>query len=593
MGSIPYAAGATFRVWAPSAASVAVAGSFNSWSKQANPLAAEGNGYWSTDVASAKPGDRYKYVIVYQSTELNPWRPDPYGQAMVTSAGDTLIYDQNFDWGSSTFQMPGWDEMVIYELHIGTYSDEQGGGPGRLSSVIARLDHLVELGVNAIQVLPPAEFPGGFSWGYNPSSIFTVETDYGGPDALKQLIQAAHEHGLAVICDVVYNHFGNGDAALWRFDGWHQGEKGGIYYYSDWRDFTPWGHTRPDYGRPEVRQFLRDNALLWLEQYRFDGLRWDATNYVRNVYGGADSGADLTDGWNLMRWVNDDVNRRQPWKLCIAEDMQNNEWITKPTGDRGAGFDTQWDAGFIHPVRSALTQTLDENRNLSAVAGAIQHRYNGDALQRIIYTESHDEVATSNGKRRIPEDIDPGHPGSWYAKARSTLGAVLVFTAPGIPMIFQGQELLEDGSWHDDDPVDWSKQVTYAGIMQLYRDLIALRRNRHYTTGGLRGQHVQVYHVNDGDKVLAFHRFANGGPRDSVIVAINLGNRSYAEYSIGLPRSGRWRVRFNSGWAGYDPQFGQQDSFDTITRPSGMHGMPYAADIGLGPYSGLILSQDD
>ena len=358
MGSIPYAAGATFRVWAPSAASVAVAGSFNSWSKQANPLAAEGNGYWSTDVASAKPGDRYKYVIVYQSTELNPWRPDPYGQAMVTSAGDTLIYDQNFDWGSSTFQMPGWDEMVIYELHIGTYSDEQGGGPGRLSSVIARLDHLVEFGVNAIQVLPPAEFPGGFSWGYNPSSIFTVETDYGGPDALKQLIQAAHEHGLAVICDVVYNHFGNGDAALWRFDGWHQGEKGGIYYYSDWRDFTPWGHTRPDYGRPEVRQFLRDNALLWLEQYRFDGLRWDATNYVRNVYGGADSGADLTDGWNLMRWVNDDVNRRQPWKLCIAEDMQNNEWITKPTGDGGAGFDTQWDAGFIHPVRSALTQTL-------------------------------------------------------------------------------------------------------------------------------------------------------------------------------------------------------------------------------------------
>ena len=104
---------------------------------------------------------------------------------MVSSAGDTLVYDQNFNWGSSTFQMPGWDAVVIYELHIGTYSDEQGGGPGRLSSVIARLDHLVELGVNAIQVLPPAEFPGGFSWGYNPSSIFTVETDYGGPDALK------------------------------------------------------------------------------------------------------------------------------------------------------------------------------------------------------------------------------------------------------------------------------------------------------------------------------------------------------------------------------------------------------------------------
>lgn len=593
MGSTLYPGGATFRVWAPNAAGVAVAGSFNNWSKQTNPMAAEGNGYWSTDVAGAESGDGYKYVIVYESTELNPWRPDPYGQAMTTSVGDTLIYDPDFDWGSDSFQMPGWDELVIYELHIGTYSDEQGGGPGRLTSVIGRLDHLVELGVNAIQILPPAEFPGGFSWGYNPSSIFTVETDYGGPDALKQLIRAAHERGLAVICDVVYNHFGNGDAAVWRFDGWHQGDKGGIYYYNDWRDLTPWGHTRPDYGRPEVRQFLRDNALMWLEEYRVDGLRWDATSYIRNVYGGGDPGADLTDGWNLMRWINNEIDRRQPWKLSIAEDMQGNEWVTKPTGAGGAGFDSQWDAGFLHPVRRALTQTWDQDRDLYAVTEAIQHRYNGEALQRVIYTESHDEVATSNGKRRLPEDIDPGHAGSWYAKKRSTLEAVLVFTAPGIPMIFQGQELLEDGSWHDDDPLDWSKQATYAGITQLYRDLITLRRNRNYTTAGLRGQHVQVYHLNHTDKVLAFHRFAGAGPRDSVIVVVNLANRSYNHYTVGLPRAGRWRVRFNSDWAGYDPQFGHQDSFDTFTRPSIMDGMPYAADIGLGPYSGVILSQDE
>ena len=559
MGSIPYAAGATFRVWAPSAASVAVAGSFNSWSKQANPLAAEGNGYWSTDVASAKPGDRYKYVIVYQSTELNPWRPDPYGQAMVTSAGDTLIYDQNFDWGSSTFQMPGWDEMVIYELHIGTYSDEQGGGPGRLSSVIARLDHLVELGVNAIQVLPPAEFPGGFSWGYNPSSIFTVETDYGGPDALKQLIQAAHEHGLAVICDVVYNHFGNGDAALWRFDGWHQGRKGGIYFYSDWRDFTPWGHTRPDYGRPEVRQFLRDNALLWLEQYRFDGLRWDATNYVRNVYGGADSGADLTDGWSLMRRVNDDVNRRQPWKLCIAEDMQNNEWITKPTGDR-RGWLRHPMGRRVRPSRPKRPDPDLRTRTETCTAVARRHpaplqrrRAAAGHLHRVPRRGRHHSMANAGyrGHRPWPRR-------QLVRQERSTLGAVLVFTAPGIPMIFQGQELLEDGSWHDDDPLDWSKQDTYAGIMQLYRDLIALRRNRPTPPADSAGQHVQVHHVNDSDKVLAFHRFADGGPRDSVIVAINLANRSYDELhaSVCQDRAAGGYVSTATGPA-TTPHFGQ------------------------------------
>jgi 1,4-alpha-glucan branching enzyme len=592
MGSTLYGGGATFRVWAPNADSVAVAGSFNGWSKQADPLAAEGNGYWSVDVDGARAGDGYKYVITYQSAVLNPWRPDPYGQAMATSVGDTLIHAPDFDWGAGSFQMPGWDELVIYELHVGTYSDEQGGGPGRLASVMARLDHLVELGVNAIQLLPPAEFPGGFSWGYNPSSIFTVETDYGGPDALKQLIRAAHERGLAMVCDVVYNHFGAGDAALWRFDGWHLGDKGGIYHYNDWRDFTEWG-PRPDYGRPEVRQFLRDNALMWLEQYRFDGLRWDATSFIRNVYGGGDSGANLPDGWDLMRWINDEIDSRQPWKLSVAEDMQNNEWLTKPTGGGGAGFDSQWDSEFVHPVRRALTQPWDQDRDLHALVAAIQHRYNGDGLQRVIYTESHDEVATKNGKRRLPEDIDPGHAGSWYAKKRSTLGAVLVFTAPGIPMIFQGQELLEDGSWHDDDPIDWSKQTTYAGITQLYRDLIALRRNRDHTTGGLRGQHVQVHHINDRDKVLAFHRFAAGGPRDSVVVVVNLANRGYADYTIGMPRAGRWRVRFNSDWAGYDPQFGGQDSYDTDTRPGAMDAMAHTASIGLGPYSAVILSQDD
>jgi 1,4-alpha-glucan branching enzyme len=206
-----------------------------------------------------------------------------------------------------------------------------------------------------------------------------------------------------------------------------------------------------------------------------------------------------------MRWINDEIDGRQPWKLSIAEDMQDNEWGTRRTGAGGAGFDTQWDAGFLHPVRHALTRTWDQDRDLYAVAEAIGRRYNGDALQRVVYTESHDEVATSNGKRRLPEDIDPGHAGSWYARKRSTLGAVLVFTVPGIPMIFQGQELLEDGSWHDDDPVDWSRRASNAGIVRLYHDLIALRRNRDDTTGGLRGQHVHVHHVTDADKVLAFH----------------------------------------------------------------------------------------
>ncbi len=592
-GSVPDEAGTSFRVWAPNASSVAVAGSFNGWSKSSHPLTHDGSGCWSGRVEGAKPGDQYKYVVEHDGIELQPWRPDPCARAMTSSIGDSIIYDTRFDWGDGVFQAPGWDELVIYELHVGTYRDLPGGGPGRLPDVIAGLDHLVDLGVTAIQLLPPAEFPGGFSWGYNPSSPYTVESDYGGPDALKRLIAAAHARGLAVLCDVVYNHLGPGDLGLWRFDGWYANDKGGIYFYNDYRDRTPWGHNRPDYGRPEVRGYLCSNALGWLEEFRFDGLRFDATNYIRNIDGGGDPAVDLADGWALLQQINNEVRARQPWKITIAEDMQRNPWLTKHTADGGAGFGSQWDAEFVHTVRYALTRVDDAQRDVRAIAAAIEHRNNADALQRVVYTESHDEDAALNGKVRLPEAIDPGHADSWYAKKRSTLGAVLVFTVPGIPMIFQGQEFLEDGSWHDDDPLDWTKESRFSGIALLYRDLIALRRNKSHVSGGLRGQQVQIHHINDSDKVLAFHRYSAGGPRDSVVVLVNLANRTYPSYTIGVPRAGLWRVRFNSDWAGYDPGFGNQSSVDTFSRPASIDGMQQALDVGLGAYSAVILSQDE
>ncbi len=182
--------------------------------------------------------------------------------------------------------------------------------------------------------------------------------------------------------------------------------------------------------------------------------------------------------------------------------------------------------------------------------------------------------------------------GSWFSKKRSTIGAALVFTTPGIPMIFQGQEFLEDQWFHDNDLVDWSKLEHYGGIQLLYRDLIRLRRNWFNTTRGLRGQGAQVHHVNNADKLLAFHRWDQGGPRDDVVVVANLANRSYDSYSIGFPRAGLWRARCNSDWAGYDGTFSDHLSYDAVAGPDGRDGMPFSGNIGIGPYSVIILSQD-
>jgi 1,4-alpha-glucan branching enzyme len=588
MGAVPFPGGTGFRVWAPFASGVAVAGTFNNWSETAHPLAHEGNGYWSAEVAGASAGDEYEFVVRNGGDIY--WRSDPYARLMTHSAGNGVVHQLSFDWGGDSFRMPPWNELVIYELHAGTFNDLPGGAPGNFQGIIGRLGYLRDLGVNAIELMPAMEFSTDFSWGYNPSHIFAIERSAGGPDALKALVHAAHQHGMAVIFDVVYNHFGPMDLDLWRFDGWPQHGKGGIYFYNDWRCRTPWGDTRPDYGRSEVRQLIRDNARMWLEEFRFDGLRWDATSFIRNVDGRNDHPAtDLADGWELMRWINGETDARQPWKLNVAEDLLSNDWLTRDPAQGGAGFDTQWDSGFVHPVRELVIAREDERRDMARLHDAILHRYGASAFTRVIYTESHDEVA--NGKARVPEEIWPGNAGSWFSRKRSTLGAALVLTAPGIPMIFQGQEMLEDEWFRDVDPLDWTKLDTYRGIVQLYRDLIRLRRNWFDHTRGLRGQHVNVHHVNNADKVLAFHRWEHGGAGDDVVVVVNAANRGHAAYTIGFPRAGEWKVRFNSDWVGYSPDFGNWHSYDTTAAPGGLHGMGAAGDVGIGPYSVVILSQ--
>ncbi len=591
MGTLLYQGGAAFRVWAPFASGISVAGEFNAWNATANPLASEGNGYWSADVDGVKIGMQYKFVI-HRGQQPVLWRRNPYASEMDAASGNCVVHDPNFDWTGDDFTMPPRNELVIYEMHVGTFNDAPGSGPGTVDEVIPMLPYLADLGVNAIEIMPVAQFPMDYSWGYNPSQPFSVETALGGPQGLYQFVKAAHAQGLAVILDVVYNHFGPGDLDLWRFDGWSApGNNGGIYFYDDARAQTPWGGTRPDFGRGEVRQYLRDNALFWLNKYRLDGLRFDSVVNIRNRNGqNNDPAGDLPDGWNLLQWINDEIRSRQPWKITIAEDLQKNEWITKDTGSGGAGFGSQWDAGFVHPIRSAIITPNDSDRDMFAVRDALYCRYNADALQRVVYTESHDEVA--NGHARVPEEIWPGQADGWFAKKRSTLGAALVFTAPGIPMIFQGQEFLEDGWFQDTVPLDWTKLVTNSGIHTLYRDLIRLRRNWFDQTRGLRGQNLNVHHVNQADKLIAFHRWENGGPGDDVVVVANFANRGYGSYTLGLPRAGVWRVRFNSDWQGYSPDFGNQSGYDTVAVDGSQDGMAFQANIGIAPYSVLILSQD-
>jgi 1,4-alpha-glucan branching enzyme len=298
MGALLFAGGASFRVWAPFATNVCVAGSFNGWSMTANSLTHEENGYWSTDVSGAKLDDQYKFVLTSPFSNKPIWKNDPYARAMTNSVGNSIIAETDYVWATAGFSTPRWNELVIYELHVATFQFDPGNrnGRGTFDTVARNLDYLVELGVNAIQLLPADEFPTDISWGYNPAAIFAIEESYGGPNGLRRLVDAAQARGLSVIFDVVYNHLGPDDLDLWQFDGWNQNGLGGIYFYNDWRTATPWGPP-PDYARGAGRQFLRE----WRALARAAPLRLVCGraigNPCRQCLPHHDPGSDIPDGW--------------------------------------------------------------------------------------------------------------------------------------------------------------------------------------------------------------------------------------------------------------------------------------------------------
>lgn len=578
--------GVEFAVWAPNADKVYVLGDFNDWSESANSLSQAEGGHWVGRVEGAQAGDEYLFLVVNGDQKLR--RIDPYARAVTSSVGNAIIVDPAFDWEDDDFHLPAWNEIVIYEMHVGTLNRKDDGTPGSLEEVIAKLDYLRNLGVNAIQLMPPVEFAGDLSWGYNPAHIFAIESAYGTPDGFKEFVKAAHSQGIGVIIDVVYNHFGPSDLDLWRFDGWGEGEYGGIYFYNDDRAETPWAATRPDYGREEVRRYILDNVRMWLDEYRVDGLRFDSTVNMRNKDGVDGGVGDIPEGWTLLQAINDLISSTRPNALSIAEDMQGNRWITKSTGEGGAGFGAQWGADFVHRIREALLATSDDGRNLDAVVDALSATEHEDSFKRVIYVESHDEVA--NGQARIAEEIDPGNASSYYARKRVALGAGLLFTAPGIPMLFQGQEFLEDEWFRDDDPLDWRRAEEFSHFTQLFRDLAYLRRNIGGESRGLTDQKIEVRHVNHGDKVLAYFRHGDDGP--PIVVIANFSDQAHENYRVGLPVGGRWKVLFNSDASLYSDDFENIGPTLVESDEIAHDGLRDSGTIEVGPYSVLILAKE-
>jgi 1,4-alpha-glucan branching enzyme len=585
-GSTPYhdalGTGVTFRVWAPNATSVYVPGQFNNWSTTATRLTQEltngvGDGVWSADVTAAAPGQQYKYYINYSSGSV--WRHDPRARKVVSSStgagGNDIIYDPTaFNWTSDSLTLPALEDMVVYELHIGTFYDPRSGGPGLFTDAINKLGYLQALGANAVEVLPIAEFPGQYSWGYNPADPYAASNyGYGGPDGFKALVKACHARGIAVLLDVVHNHYGPTDLDLWNFDGWSGGGNGGgIYFYQDKPLCCTSYGSRPNYSRQPVRDYILQNFQMWLDECHVDGFRWDTPGLMMNA-----GGTYIPEAATLITEINSMIRSNYPGRINIAEDVT------------GYGFDSTWDLAWHNYITPQLATTVDASRDMGAIAYALTNNttFNVPAgLNRAVFLESHDVVGDLNSGIRLVTAIDTNTPNSYRARKLSALGAAVTFTAPGVPMFFQGQEMLENLPFSDVRPVDWIKTNTYASTVRLYHDLIRLRRNLDGYTPGLKGEQCSLYRVDQASKLVAYRRWRAGTSTQDALVVLNFAGTARTNYSLPFPRAGSWYVHLNSDSTSYGADYGNAGSTRVTAAGTSVTGA-----VTVGPYSALILSQ--
>jgi maltooligosyltrehalose trehalohydrolase len=533
-----------FAVWAPQRERVRVQALGG-----VHDLTPTGEGWWRVELPQAGPGTDYAYLLDDDPTPL----PDPRSRRQPAGVhGPSQIYrPESFDWTDSRWTGRALPGGVVYELHIGTFT-----AAGTFDSAIERLDHLVDLGVNFVEVMPVNAFDGPRNWGYDGVLWYAVTENYGGPEAFQRFVDACHGRGLGVLLDVVYNHLGPSGAYLDRFAPYFAGS-------------NIWGPSLnlAGPGSDVVRQYVIDNALMWLRDFHVDGLRLDAVHALRDARA-IHLLEDLAVEVEALS-----AHLRRPLTLIAESDLNDPKLVTAREGG-GYGLHAQWDDDIHHHLHAALTgerqgyyadfgalpdlaDTLRQVFFHANTPSAFRRRAHGrpvdthriPAHRFLVYLQNHDQIGNRATGDRISATLSPG---------LLACGAALVLCSPYTPMLFMGEEWGAATPWRffsyfpdaelrenvrlgriDEfaehgwdaaavvpDPnaeetftnskLDWSEPAAepHATLLRTYRDLIALRKARPELTDPWL-ERLRVV-AREEDRTVVLHRGA-------LRVAVNLG----------------------------------------------------------------------
>ena len=588
----------TFRVWAPNAEAVSLAGDFNNWDAEANYLLPIAPGIWECIISGVKIYDCYTYMIRTKDGRTLA-KCDPYGfHSETRPANATKVYEidgykwHDDEWKAANLKGNILEKPVnIYEIHFGSWKRYEDGNFLSYRDMAEQLvPYVKDMGYTHIEMMPVMEYPFDGSWGYQVTGYFSPTSRYGTPKDLMYFVDKCHQAGIGVILDWVPAHFPKDAHGLYEFDGMP------LYEYSDMRkgEHKEWGTRVFDYGRNEVKSFLMSSAMYWVEKYHFDGLRVDAVasmlyldygrkdgEWAPNRYGGKEH----LEAVEFLKSLNSAMFREHPSVMMIAEESTAWPMITMPPDVGGLGFNFKWNMGWMNDMlRYISLDPVFRKGNHNCITFSFFYAFS----ENFILPISHDEVV--HGKCSLLEKM----PGDYDMKFDSMRLFLSYMAAhPGKKLLFMGQEFGQFKEWAYEEGLDWLL-LDFEKHKKLQR--FSKELNHFYL------EHPELWEIDyswegfswiSGDdkdnSTIAFRRIGKSG--DEIIAMFNFTPVSHGEYRIGVPEKGTYKIIFDSALSKYGGGKPRLSGTYKTSSAKPMHGFAQSIGVKLGGLNAVFLKK--
>lgn len=546
--------GIYFAVWAPNATDVCVAGDFNGWSEN-NRLVSrkDGSGIWETFIPGLKEDSLYKYKIKSGFKTGYTEKADPFSfYCEIPPKTASIVRNLEYDWKDEKWmrKRAGYNKndapFSIYEVHLGSWRrDSENNFLGYRQIAKELAEYVKENGYTHVELLPIMEHPFYGSWGYQITGFFAPTSRYGNPQDFMYFVDYFHQKNIGVILDWVPSHFPDDPHGLYLFDGTHLYEHADkkLGYHPDWKSRIF------NYGRYEVRQFLINSALFWLDKYHIDGIRIDAVasmlyldysrkegQWIPNKYGGREN----LEAIEFIKQLNTEVYKNFPDVQTMAEESTAWPMVTKPVYSGGLGFGMKWNMGWMHDTLNYFSKDpVYRKYHQNELNFTFWYAFN----ENFVLPISHDEVV--HGKKsllgKMPGDI-------WKKFANLRLMLSYMFAYPGKKLIFMGTEFAQPGEWDHDSVLQWhfAEREGHRDIKRVLMDLNRIyRKEKAFYVNDFNGESFKWVDFKDHDNsIISFLRTYKN--EVAILACFNFTPVPRYEYRIGVPSEGVWKELFNS-----------------------------------------------